>query len=79
MTSQPAPFPLADLHAGAPDAAEQIEALHAELGRDRPDPKHIDEHVATLRGHGGILSTLEGWYLDEHTQAFLAELNGMGL
>ena len=79
MTSQPAPFPLADLHAGAPDAAEQIAALHTALGRERPNPKEIDDHVATLRGHGGIVAILEGWYLDEHTQAFLAELNGLGL
>ena len=79
MTSQPAPFPLADLHAGAPDASEQIEALRSELGRERPDPKQIDEHLTTLRNHNGILSVLEGWYLDEHTQAFLAELNGLGL
>ncbi len=79
MSSQPAPFPLADLHADAPDAAEHIEALRSELDRDRPDPSQIEKHVATLRRHNGLLATLESWYLDAHTQAFLAELSGAGL
>jgi hypothetical protein len=79
MTNEPAPFPLADLHAAAPDAAEQIEALKHELDRERPDPERISDHVATLRGHGGMRSVLESWYLDEHTQAFLSELNSLGL
>jgi hypothetical protein len=79
MMSQPAPFPIADLHVEAPDASEHIEALRTELDRDRPDPALIETHVANLRSHSGLLATLEGWYLDEKTQTFLAELSGAGL
>jgi hypothetical protein len=81
MTNRPAPFPFDELHAAAPDAAEHIDALRTELERDRPDPRLITSHVTTLRGHGhgGLLGAIEGWYLDARTQAFIAELNGLGL
>jgi hypothetical protein len=79
MTNRPAPFPFDELHAAAPEAADHIDALRTELERDRPDPERIGTHVTTIRGHGGLLGTIESWYLDERTQAFIAELNGLGL
>jgi hypothetical protein len=79
MTRLPAPFPLADLHAQAPDAAENIEALRSELDNEHPNRATIETHVAALRGHGGLIATLESWYLSDHTQAFLAELGALGL
>lgn len=79
MANEPAPYPIDELHAAAPEAATHIDALHAELKSDRPDPKAIDDHVETLKSHNGVVSLLEKWYLDEKTQAFVAELNGLGL
>jgi hypothetical protein len=79
MANEPAPFPLDDLHAAAPDAAEHIDGLHAELQSGAPDGARIAGHVETLRGHGGIKELFDSWYRDERTQAFIGELSGLGL
>jgi hypothetical protein len=76
------PFPEDELRASAPantEAHETIDALRTELTRERPNPQKIHEHVQHLSQWQNLVATLERWYLDSRTQAFIAELTAAGL
>ena len=81
MTPYP-PFPEDELRASAPansEAHSTIDALRNELTRERPDPKVIAHHVEHLNQWETLVATLERWYLDSRTQAFIAELTATGI
>lgn len=75
-------FPADELRAAAgdhPEARARIDALHAAVGAERPDPAAIARHVEGLRGFSTLLGPLERWWLDPRTQAFISELSATGL
>jgi hypothetical protein len=81
MTPYP-PFPDDELRASAPansEAHETIDALRNELTRERPNPQAIKDHVERLSQWQNLVASLERWYLDPRTQAFIAELQATGL
>jgi|HubBroStandDraft_6_1064221.scaffolds.fasta_scaffold3204718_1 hypothetical protein len=73
------PFPADDLRAAAPGAQPDIDALHDELNSASPDRQRIEEHVGRLRGWDDLVATVERWYMDPRTQAFLEELKATGI
>lgn len=83
MTNPPyPPFPEDELRASAPansEAHQTIDALRNELAREQPDPRQIHAHVERLRGWDDLVATLERWYMDSRTQAFIEELKATGL
>jgi hypothetical protein len=81
MTPYP-PFPEDELRASAPansEAHQTIDALRTELTAERPNPQTIRKHVEHLSQWDNLVATLERWYLDSRTQAFIAELTAAGL
>ncbi len=82
MPQDPAPFPADELRAAAAahdDARTEVDALHAELQSEQPDPERIAGHVERLRGWDNLVAGLERWYLDPRTQLFISDLNSTGL
>jgi hypothetical protein len=73
------PFPADELRAAAPGAQSDIDALHAELAADKPDPQRIQAHVVKLQGWDDLVGTLERWWMDPKTQLFVEELNATGI
>jgi hypothetical protein len=78
----PAPLPIDELRAAAsadPGAHPTIDALHAAVTAEQPDAAAISRHVENLRMTPAVVATLERWWMDPRTQAFIAELNAAGL
>ncbi|MGP6157080.1 MAG: hypothetical protein ACLPYS_06140 [Vulcanimicrobiaceae bacterium] len=78
----PAPLPVDELRAAAadqPGAHPGIDALHAAVTAENPDPDAIRRQVEHLRDTPVLVATLERWWMDPRTQAFIAELNATGL
>jgi hypothetical protein len=78
----PAPLPVDELRAAAaehPSTHPTIDALHAAVTADKPDAATIQRHVEHLRATPALIATLERWWMDPRTQAFIAELNATGL
>jgi hypothetical protein len=76
------PFPEDELRARAKankEAHAKIDALKGELSRDKPSAKRIQEHVEHLNAWDDLVATLERWWMDPRTQAFIAELNAAGI
>jgi hypothetical protein len=76
------PFPEDELRARAKsnkEAQDKIDALRDELSRDKPSAKRIQEHVEHLNAWDDLVATLERWWMDPRTQAFIAELNAAGI
>jgi len=76
------PFPEDELRERAPansEAHATIDALRNELALEKPDPQRIEEHVERLRGWDEMVATLERWWMDSRTQAFIQELTATGL
>jgi hypothetical protein len=75
-------FPADELHAAVPGDAEarrRIDALHRELGSQRPSPELIAEHVGELRKQPLLTALISNWFDDPRTQAFIDELTHTGL
>jgi hypothetical protein len=76
------PFPEDELREKAPTNSEAhatIDALRNELSREKPDARRIEEHVERLRAWDDLVATLERWWMDPRTQAFVQELTAAGL
>ena len=82
MASEHPEFPEEALRAAAQGNAEagaSVDALHQELGADRPDKSAIQSHVRELRKHASLATIIANWFEDPKTQAFIDELTGTGL
>jgi len=76
------PFPEGELREKAPansEAHATIDALRNELASEQPDARRIEDHVERLRGWDELVATLERWWMDSRTQAFIQELSAAGL
>jgi hypothetical protein len=76
------PAPLDELRAAAaehPGTHPGIDALHAAVTAEKPDAAAIQQHVEHLQRTPALVATLERWWMDPRTQAFIAELNATGL
>lgn len=76
------PFPEDELRAQAKSNAEahaKIGALRDELSSDKPSANKIKEHVEHLNAWDDLVATLERWWMDPRTQAFIWELTEAGL
>jgi len=74
-------LPLHELHGAAEsDAARSdIDALHAELAKERPSAEAIASHVERLRTQPRLVALIANWFDDPRTQTFLADLSSAGL
>ena len=75
-------FPADKLRAAVPhdaQARERIDALHRELGSQRPAAATIKDHVEELRKHAPLTALIANWFEDPRTQAFIDELTAAGL
>ncbi len=82
MAEQPPRLPTDQLHdalEGDHAAHAEIDALHAELGRDQPSTDEIHARVERLRGLPQVTSILANWWDDPRTQLFIHELTIAGL
>lgn len=79
MDNRPPELPLDELRDRAPESGDAIDALHAELGKERPSQEAIAEHVESLRRQPRIVTIIENWFDDPRTQTFLSELSATGL
>jgi len=75
------PFPADELRAATTDpiAHSDIDALHSELGAQKPSAARIGEHVERLRRWDDLVAPLERWWLDPRTQLFIEDLTAIGL
>ena len=62
-----------------PEAAQALDAFHAEYHRNTPDRAALEAHADRLRGFPSIVAPFERWWLNPRVQAFVAELNATGL
>jgi hypothetical protein len=74
-------LPVEQLHAAAESATARadIDALHAELSKDRPSAAAIASHVERLREQPKLLAVIGNWFDDPRVQTFLADLSSAGL
>ena len=79
MDNRPPDLPLDALRDRAPESGDDIDALHAELGKARPSTATIAGHVESLRRQPRIVTLIENWFDDPRTQTFLSELSATGL
>ncbi len=62
-----------------PEHADHFEDLHAELDREEPRPSILAAHVERLSAQPDLEFKITSWWNDPKTQAFIAELNAMGI
>jgi hypothetical protein len=82
MEDQRPAVPLDDLRtaaAGHPEASAAVDAFHAEYASEAPDPARLAAHADRLRRFPALAGPFERWYLEPSVQAFIAELNAIGL
>jgi hypothetical protein len=81
MNDTPPELPVAALRGAAEDetAHADIDALHAEVSKDRPSPETIAAHVERFRDRPRLFAIVANWFDDPRTQTFLADLSGTGL
>lgn len=65
--------------AGTPHDAAPVDALHAELHADRPDPAAVREHASRLRGIPVIEARIANWWDDPNTQRWVKAITDAGL
>ncbi len=68
-------------HAAGDDASAQseLDALHAHLGTERPDPARIRDHVDALRGVRDVEAHIANWWDDPVTQRWIKAITDSGL
>ncbi len=59
--------------------AQHVAELRAELERQDPRPAVLAEEFERLQSHPDLGVKLTTWWNDPKTQAFIAELNGLGI
>ena len=66
--------------AGADAAATQsVDALHAELHADQPNPAAVEEHANLLRAIPVLEARIANWWDDPDTQRWVKALSDAGL
>ena len=61
------------------EAARSVDALHAELHSDRPDPAAVQQHAGILRGIPVLEARIANWWDDPGTQRWVKALSDAGL
>ena len=82
MESDRPSFPLEKLRDALPEDHEghaEIDALHQELGAERPEASRITAHVDSLKRHAPLSALITAWFEHPQTQAFIQELTAAGL
>lgn len=82
MADERPSFPADKFRAAVPDDASaqaEIDALHGELGAERPASAKIKAHVESLSKHASLRTLIANWFEDPRTQAFIDELTAAGL
>jgi hypothetical protein len=70
---------LRDAVGADPAAQAELDALHAHLGDDAPDPGRIAGHVDALRGVRDAEARIANWWDDPVTQRWIKALGDAGL
>ena len=74
--------PYDELHAAAgsdAEAAQSVDALHAELHADEPDPAAVERHASRLRGIPVLEARIANWWDDPDTQRWVKAITDAGL
>lgn len=74
--------PYEDLRAAAgddPHAAGSVDALHAALHADPPDPAAVEQHANALRGIPVLEARIANWWDDPNTQRWVKAISDAGL
>jgi hypothetical protein len=62
-----------------PTARNELDALHAHLQEDRPDPARVERHVDALRGVRDAEARIANWWDDPAVQRWIKALSDTGL
>jgi hypothetical protein len=60
-------------------AGESVDALHAELHADQPDPEAVQRHAGILRGIPVLEARIANWWDDPNTQRWVKAITDAGL
>jgi hypothetical protein len=74
--------PYDELRAAAADdaaASQSVDALHAELNADRPDPAAVEQHAGFLRAIPVLEARIANWWDDPNTQRWVKALSDANL
>lgn len=62
-----------------PSASKTVDALHAELHADAPDPAAVERHAGVLRAIPVLEARIANWWDDPNTQRWVKALSDAGL
>ena len=66
--------------AGGDEAANRsVDALHAQLHAEKPDPAAVREHASVLRGIPQLEARIANWWDDPNTQRWVLIITETGL
>ncbi len=64
---------------GDAHGTSSVDALHAELHADEPDPAAVAEHAGALRGIPVLEARIANWWDDPDTQRWVKAISDAGL
>lgn len=62
-----------------PAASRRVDALHAAMHADEPDPSAVRQHAGVLRGIPVLEARIANWWDDPNTQRWVKALSDAGL
>ena len=65
--------------AGDEQAEQSVDALHAELHAEEPDPVTVERHATVLRGIPVLEARIANWWDDPNTQRWVKAITDAGL